>query len=84
MLALVTGFAAMFLYYYGLRSTPAVAATIAELAFPITAILVGYFKFGQVLTALPVGRRGGHERRRRAAACAPADAGVPLPAPVPA
>ena len=33
-LALVTGFAAMFLYYYGLRSTPAVAATIAELAFP--------------------------------------------------
>jgi DME family drug/metabolite transporter len=49
-LALVTGFAAMFIYYYGLRSTPAVAATIAELAFPVTAILVGYFKFGQALT----------------------------------
>jgi drug/metabolite transporter (DMT)-like permease len=49
-LALVTGFAAMFIYYYGLRSTPAVAATIAELAFPITAVLVGYFKFGQTLT----------------------------------
>ena len=49
-LALVTGFAAMFVYYYGLRSTPAVAATIAELAFPITAVLVGYFKFGQTLT----------------------------------
>jgi len=49
-LALVTGFAAMFLYYYGLRSTPAVAATIAELAYPVTAILVGYFKFGQALT----------------------------------
>ena len=32
-LALVTGFAAMFLYYYGLRSTPAVVATIAELAY---------------------------------------------------
>lgn len=48
-LALVTGFAAMFIYYYGLRSTPAVAATIAELAFPVTAILVGYFKFGQTL-----------------------------------
>jgi drug/metabolite transporter (DMT)-like permease len=28
-----------------------VAATIAELAFPVTAILVGYFKFGQVLTS---------------------------------
>ena len=49
-LALVTGFAAMFLYYHGLRSTPAVAATLAELAFPITAALVGYFKFGQTLT----------------------------------
>ena len=51
-LALVTGFAAMFIYYYGLRSTPAVAATIAELAFPITAVLVGYFKFGQTLTEI--------------------------------
>jgi len=49
-LALVTGFAAMFLYYYGLRSTPAVAATLAELAFPVTAVLVGYFKFGQTLS----------------------------------
>jgi drug/metabolite transporter, DME family len=49
-LALVTGLVAMFLYYYGLRSTPAVAATIAELAFPVTAILVGYFKFGQTLS----------------------------------
>ncbi|HEY6961449.1 MAG TPA: DMT family transporter [Gaiellaceae bacterium] len=49
-LAVVTGFAAMFLYYYGLRSTPALAATIAELAFPVTAILVGYFRFGQTLT----------------------------------
>jgi DME family drug/metabolite transporter len=49
-LALVTGLAAMFIYYYGLRSTPAIAATIAELAFPITAILVGYFRFGQSLS----------------------------------
>jgi drug/metabolite transporter, DME family len=49
-LALVTGFAAMFLYYYGLRSIPAIAATLAELAFPITAVLVGYFKFGQTLS----------------------------------
>jgi drug/metabolite transporter (DMT)-like permease len=49
-LAVVTGFLALGLYYYGLRTTPAVAATIAELAFPISAILVGYFKFGQTLT----------------------------------
>jgi drug/metabolite transporter (DMT)-like permease len=50
LLAVVTGFLALGLYYYGLRSTPAVAATLAELAFPVSAILVGYFKFGQTLT----------------------------------
>ncbi len=50
LLAFVTGFLALGLYYYGLRSTPAVAATIAELAFPVSAILVGYLKFGQTLT----------------------------------
>jgi drug/metabolite transporter, DME family len=49
-LALVTGLAAMFIYYYGLRWTPAVLATIAELAYPVAAILIGYFKFGQTLT----------------------------------
>ncbi|NUR75569.1 MAG: EamA family transporter [Thermoleophilia bacterium] len=49
-LALVTGLVALSLYYYGLRTTPAVAATLAELAFPITAVLVGYFKFGFTLT----------------------------------
>jgi drug/metabolite transporter (DMT)-like permease len=49
-LALVTGLVALGLYYYGLQRTPAVAATLAELAFPVSAILVGYFKFGQTLT----------------------------------
>jgi drug/metabolite transporter, DME family len=49
-LAFVTGFLALGVYYYGLRRTPAVAATLAELAFPVSAILVGYFKFGQSLT----------------------------------
>jgi drug/metabolite transporter (DMT)-like permease len=49
-LALVTGLVALGLYYYGLKRTPAVAATLAELAFPVSAILVGYFKFGQTLT----------------------------------
>jgi drug/metabolite transporter, DME family len=49
-LALVTGFLALGLYYYGLKRTPAVAASLAELAFPVSAILVGYFKFGQTLT----------------------------------
>src|SRR5690348_972826 len=49
-LALVTGLLAMGLYYYGLQSVPAVTATLAELAFPVTAILVGYFTFGQTLS----------------------------------
>jgi drug/metabolite transporter (DMT)-like permease len=49
-LAIVTGLAALGLYYYGLQRTPAVAASLAELAFPVSAILVGYFKFGQALT----------------------------------
>ena len=49
-LAIVTGLVALFIYYYGLQATPALAAAIAELAFPISAILVGYFKFGHTLT----------------------------------
>jgi drug/metabolite transporter, DME family len=50
LLAFVTGFLALGLYYYGLKRTPAVAATLAELAFPVSANLVAYFKFGQTLT----------------------------------
>jgi drug/metabolite transporter, DME family len=49
-LALVTGLVALSLYYYGLQTTPALAATLAELAFPVTAVLVGYFKFGFTLS----------------------------------
>jgi drug/metabolite transporter (DMT)-like permease len=82
-LALVTGFAAMFIYYFGLRSTPAVAATIAELAFPITAVLIGYFKFGQTLTGW---QWGGVALTTVVVAMLPArpsDAVEPLPQPVP-
>jgi DME family drug/metabolite transporter len=50
-LALVTGAIALSLYYYGLRSTPAVAATLAELAFPVTAAFVGYLAFDATLTS---------------------------------
>jgi DME family drug/metabolite transporter len=50
LLALVTGLIALGLYYYGLQNTPAVAATLAELAFPVSAVLVGYFKFGYTLS----------------------------------
>ena len=44
-LALVTGLFALGLYYYGLRRTPALLAALGELAFPVTASLVGIYVF---------------------------------------
>jgi len=41
LLALVPGLLALSLYYLGLRATAASRATLAELAFPLTAALVG-------------------------------------------
>jgi drug/metabolite transporter, DME family len=49
LLALVTGLAALFLYYYGLQRTPALLSAIGELAFPVTASLVGIYVFGASL-----------------------------------
>jgi drug/metabolite transporter (DMT)-like permease len=48
-LALVTGFLALNLYYFGLRRTPAVLAAVGELAFPVTAAIVGIFVFDSSL-----------------------------------
>jgi drug/metabolite transporter (DMT)-like permease len=48
-LALVTGFLALGLYYYGLRRTPAVLAALGELAFPVTAAIVGIYVFDSSL-----------------------------------
>jgi drug/metabolite transporter (DMT)-like permease len=42
-IALIPGLFPMLLYYRGLASTPASLATLAELAFPITGILVNMF-----------------------------------------
>jgi DME family drug/metabolite transporter len=50
-LALVPGLLALLLYYRGLRTTPAAAATLAELAFPLTALVVNAIAFGTTLTA---------------------------------
>jgi drug/metabolite transporter (DMT)-like permease len=44
-LALVPGLAALMIYYQGLATTPASSATLAELAFPLTAILIGWLVF---------------------------------------
>lgn len=45
-LALVPGLLALTLYYHGLRTTPASRATLAELAFPLTAAAVGVLGLG--------------------------------------
>ena len=49
LLAVVTGLAALFLYYYGLQRTPALLAALGELAFPVTAALVGIYAFSSSL-----------------------------------
>jgi drug/metabolite transporter (DMT)-like permease len=45
LLSIVPGLLALLLYYRGLQRTPSTAATLAELAFPITALLIGYLVF---------------------------------------
>jgi drug/metabolite transporter (DMT)-like permease len=50
LLALVTGLIALGLYYYGLRRTPAMISALGELAFPIVAVLIGIYVFGNTLT----------------------------------
>ena len=49
-LGLIPGLLAIALYYRGLRSTPASRATLAELAFPLTAAVVGVAFLGSTLT----------------------------------
>jgi len=49
-IGLTTGSGAIFLYYYGLRNVRAIMATISELMFPISAILLDYFINDSVLS----------------------------------
>lgn len=49
LLAVVTGLLALFLYYYGLQRTPALLAALGELAFPVTAALIGIYVFNSSL-----------------------------------
>jgi drug/metabolite transporter, DME family len=44
-LAIVTGLLALALYYVGLQRTPATLASLAELAYPVTAGLIGIYVF---------------------------------------
>ncbi len=49
-IAFTTGGPAIFLYYYGLKSTPASVSAICELSFPMTAVMLEYFVHGNMLT----------------------------------
>lgn len=49
LLALIPGLLGLLLYYRGLRETPASAATLAELAFPVSAITINYLAFDATL-----------------------------------
>ncbi len=49
LLALIPGLLGLLLYYRGLQETPASAATLAELAFPISAITINYLAFETTL-----------------------------------
>ena len=50
LLALIPGLLALLLYYRGLSSAPASAATLAELAFPLSAVGLNYLVFDTLLT----------------------------------
>jgi drug/metabolite transporter, DME family len=75
LLALVPGLLGLTLYYIGLRSTAAARATLAELAFPVTATLIGVGLlgthlapsqwFGLLVVVVSVTALGLRERTRR-------------------
>lgn len=49
-IAFTTGGAAIFLYYYGLKRISASVASICELAFPLTAVVLEYAVHGNILS----------------------------------
>lgn len=49
-IGLTTGSGAIFLYYFGLTKIKAMLATICELCFPISAIILDYFVNGRILS----------------------------------
>ncbi|MBT9257655.1 DMT family transporter [Phycicoccus sp. MAQZ13P-2] len=90
LLALVPGLLALVLYYRALGRTPASRATLAELAFPLSAALVGVVWLGAspsatqwvgfaVVLASVVGLALNEQRARRPSVVAPARAEDALP-----
>ncbi len=58
LMAFGSGLLALAIYYYGLKSTPAVVATLCELAFPVAAIVVNWVFLGTPLSAAQLGGAG--------------------------
>jgi len=50
-----TGAAALLIYNYGLKRTPARVASLLELTWPASSIFIGYFLFHQTLTWTQIG-----------------------------
>jgi DME family drug/metabolite transporter len=87
-LAVVTGLLALALYYFGLKRTPAVLASLAELTYPAVAVIAGIYAYNSHLrwtqwlgiviivgtvSLLPI-------QRRRKMVSLPAPAPAPSPA----
>ncbi len=53
-IAIVAGFVALLIYYYGLQSTKASVATICELAFPLAAVVVNWRFLGDRLQPMQI------------------------------
>ncbi|RMH65206.1 MAG: DMT family transporter [Calditrichaeota bacterium] len=51
-IAILTGGPGIFLYYYGLKHIRASVATIAELAFPLTAVILEFFVHDKILSPI--------------------------------
>ena len=64
-LALIPGLLAMLIYYQGLSRTQASYATIAELAFPATAIIINWYFLDATQAAAPSERSPGYPPPQR-------------------
>ena len=53
-IVLTSGAGAIFLYYYGLKKIPASLATICELFWPFSAVILDYILHGNILTGLQI------------------------------
>jgi drug/metabolite transporter (DMT)-like permease len=54
MIVCISGASAMLLYYYGLKHTPARVATICELTWPASALIIGIVFFKNTFTATQI------------------------------